>query len=79
MCLYRNSGTIAPQVVDMPALILLLALALDLLLGDPPNRYRPVVLMGNYSGVIGSPVDARPHIVQWSRPQPHLMNQYGRA
>jgi adenosylcobinamide-phosphate synthase len=34
--------------VDTPALILLLALALDLLLGDPPNRYHPVVLMGNF-------------------------------
>jgi adenosylcobinamide-phosphate synthase len=32
----------------MPALILLLALALDLLVGDPPNRYHPVVLMGNF-------------------------------
>nr|NIO70990.1 cobalamin biosynthesis protein CobD [Anaerolineae bacterium] len=32
----------------MPALILLLALALDLLLGDPSNRYHPVVLMGNF-------------------------------
>jgi cobalamin biosynthesis protein CobD/CbiB len=28
----------------MPAFILLLALALDLLLGDPPNHYHPVVL-----------------------------------
>jgi adenosylcobinamide-phosphate synthase len=34
--------------VDMPVLILLLALALDLLLGDPPNRYHPVVLMGHF-------------------------------
>lgn len=34
--------------MDMPALILLLALALDLLLGDPPNRYHPVVLMGSF-------------------------------
>ena len=34
--------------VDMPVLILLLALALDLLLGDPPNRYHPVVVMGNF-------------------------------
>ena len=32
----------------MPALVLLLALALDLLLGDPPNRYHPVALMGNF-------------------------------
>jgi adenosylcobinamide-phosphate synthase len=31
----------------MPVLLLLLALALDLLLGDPPNRYHPVALMGN--------------------------------
>ena len=34
--------------MDAPALILLLALALDLLLGDPPNRYHPVVLMGHF-------------------------------
>jgi adenosylcobinamide-phosphate synthase len=34
--------------VELPALILLLALALDLLLGDPPNRYHPVALMGNF-------------------------------
>jgi len=32
----------------MPALILLLALVFDLLLGDPPNRYHPVVLMGHF-------------------------------
>lgn len=32
----------------MSALILLLALAFDLLLGDPPNRYHPVVLMGHF-------------------------------
>jgi len=32
----------------MPAFILLLALALDLLLGDPPNRCHPVVLMGHF-------------------------------
>ncbi len=32
----------------VPAIVLLLALALDLALGDPPNRFHPVVLMGHY-------------------------------
>jgi adenosylcobinamide-phosphate synthase len=36
----------------MPAFILLLALALGLLLGDPPNRYHPVALMGNFIRVM---------------------------
>ncbi len=30
------------------ALVILLALGLDLLFGDPPNRFHPVVLMGNW-------------------------------
>ena len=30
------------------ALIILLALSLDLIFGDPPNRFHPVVLMGNF-------------------------------
>ncbi|GAB4424248.1 MAG: adenosylcobinamide-phosphate synthase CbiB [Anaerolineae bacterium] len=29
-------------------IVILLALGLDLLLGDPPNRFHPVVLMGNW-------------------------------
>ncbi len=32
----------------MPALTLLLALTLDLLVGDPPTRYHPVALMGHF-------------------------------
>lgn len=73
----KTQGTwSAPRNVQVPALAMLTALALDAALGDPPNRFHPTAWMGS---LISYAKEGRPRRAVDARPRPTAELAYGGA